>query len=121
MNTKELVCTVCPNSCCLAVEMNENGQAESVAGNRCPRGDAFARQEVVCPMRVLTSTVLIRTKDGEQALLPVRSSDSFALSKHQQAMALIRHTSIKTPVKTGDVVIRNLLNTGVDIIASCDF
>ena len=37
MNTKELVCTVCPVGCRLTVQ-EKNGSL-SVTGNRCPRGD----------------------------------------------------------------------------------
>lgn len=120
MNTKELVCTVCPNSCNLIVELDSEGQAAKVSGNRCPRGEVFAKQEVVCPMRVLTSTVLIRQEDGTETLLPVRSSDSFALEKHVQAMELLRHMTVKAPVKMNDVIIRGLLGTDVNIIASSD-
>lgn len=120
MNTKELVCTVCPNSCNLAVELNEKGEAVKVTGNRCPRGEAFAKQEVTCPMRVITSTVLLRGEDGKEALLPVRSSDAFALSKHAQTMELLRRMTVRAPVKMGDVVIHDVLDTGVDIIASCN-
>lgn len=120
MNTKELVCTVCPNSCSLTVELNPDGIAVKVAGNRCSRGETFAKQEVVCPMRMLTSTVLLRHEDGTETLIPVRSSDSMALNKHTQAMELLRHTAVKAPVKMGDVLIRDILGTHVDIIASCN-
>ncbi len=120
MNTKELVCTVCPNSCSLTVELNLDGQAAKVSGNRCSRGETFAKQEVVCPMRVLTSTVLLDLGNGTEALLPVRSSSPFALSRHAGAMELLRHMTVKTPVKMGDVIIRNLFDTGVNIVASCN-
>lgn len=120
MNTKDLVCTICPNSCSLTIELNSDGEAVKVIGNRCPRGEVFAKQEVVCPMRVLTSTVLLHNENGTESLLPVRSSDSFALGKHAQAMELLRHMAVKTPVKMGDMIIRNVLDTHVDMIASCD-
>lgn len=120
MNPKELVCTVCPNSCNVTVERNGKGEAVKVTGNRCPRGEAFAKQEVTCPMRVITSTVLLRGEDGREALLPVRSSEAFALSEHARTMELLRHMTVRAPVKMGDIVVRNVLDTGVDIIASCD-
>lgn len=120
MNTKELICTVCPNSCNVTVELNKKGEPVKIAGNRCPRGEAFAKQEITCPMRVITSTVVLRGEDGRDALLPVRSSDAFPLSKHAQTMELLRHITVRAPVKMGDVVIHNVLDTGVDIIASRD-
>ena len=120
METKEFICTVCPNSCSLIVQLGPDGGVEQVAGNRCPRGAAFARQDAVCPVRVLTSTVLIRSEDGSEALLPVRSSGPFALSQHARIMELLRHMTVRAPVRMGDVVLPNLLGTGVDLIASCD-
>lgn len=120
MSTKEIVCTVCPNSCSVTVELSEKGEPVHTQGNRCPRGKTFALQEVVCPVRVLTSTVLLIQEDGEEVLFPVRSSAAFALSKHTQAMELLRRIRINAPVRMGDVLIRNLLETNVDIVASCN-
>jgi CxxC motif-containing protein len=120
MDTKEIVCTVCPNSCGVTVELNDKGEVLRVSGNRCPRGEVFAKQEVTCPVRVLTSTVLLRREDGGESLLPVRSSAAFALSKHAQTMELLRHLTVHAPVKMGETIIHNLLDTGVDIIASCN-
>ena len=120
MNTREIVCTVCPNSCSVTVELNEKGEPVHTQGNRCPRGEAFALQEVVCPVRVLTSTVLLIRENGEETLLPVRSSAAFALSLHPQAMELLRRIRVNSPVKMGDIIVRNLLETNVDIVASCN-
>lgn len=119
MNTRELICTVCPNGCRLTVAVNPDGTAASVTGARCKRGETFGRQEVVCPQRVLTSTVVVDGKQGEE-LLPVRSSDAFALNLHLQVMALLHHVRVSAPVKMGDVILKNVLDSGVDIIASCD-
>jgi len=46
------VCIVCPNGCDLRVEI-ENGEASSVAGNCCPRGNTWVRGKVSDPLRVL--------------------------------------------------------------------
>ncbi|MCI1956709.1 MAG: DUF1667 domain-containing protein [Oscillospiraceae bacterium] len=119
MSTKEMICTVCPNSCHLTVEIKDDGTAGTVKGNRCNRGSAFARQEILCPQRVLTSTVIAHTGKGDR-LLPVRSADAFALNLHAKAMELLRHTGVSAPVKMGDVVIPNILDSGTDIVASCN-
>ena len=54
---KDFYCTVCPSECHLTVTLDETGSVVSVAGNSCPRGERFGRQEATCPMRVLASTV----------------------------------------------------------------
>ena len=38
-----------------------------------------------------------------------------------QAMQAVNAVTVTAPVKTGDVVIRDLLGTGIDLIACKDF
>lgn len=89
-----------------------------MTGNSCPRGDTFAHQELTCPMRVLTTTVAV--SGGDEALLPVRTAEAIPLAVHAQAMDLIRGLVVNAPIRMGDVVLKDLLNTGIDLIASMD-
>ena len=121
--TLQFNCTTCPSECLLTVEVEHdaNGtvvEVRSVTGNNCPRGDKFAHQELTCPMRVLTSTVAV--SDGDEALLPVRTADAIPLALHAQAMNLIRGVVVEAPIRMGDIVLKNLLNTNIDLIASMD-
>lgn len=120
IETLKFNCTTCPSECLLTVEVERDadGVAEvrSVAGNSCPRGDRFAHQELTCPMRVLTTTVAV--SGGDEALLPVRTSEAIPLALHAQAMNLIRGLVVNAPIRMGDVVLENLLNTNIDLIAS---
>lgn len=122
IETLKFNCTTCPSECLLTVEVERDadGVAEvrSVAGNSCPRGDKFAHQELTCPMRVLTTTVAV--SGGDEALLPVRTAEAIPLELHAQAMDLIRGLVVKAPIRMGDVVLENLLNTKIDLIASMD-
>lgn len=122
IETLKFNCTTCPSECLLTVEVERDadGVAEvrSVAGNSCPRGDKFAHQELTCPMRVLTTTVAV--SGGDEALLPVRTAETIPLALHAQAMDLIRGLVIEAPIRMGDAVLENLLNTNIDLIASMD-
>lgn len=69
-------------------------------------------------MRVLTTTVAV--SGGDEALLPVRTAEAIPLALHAQAMNLIRGLVVKAPVRMGDVVLTNILNTNIDLIASMD-
>ncbi len=113
---KDFYCTTCPSECHLHVTLNEGKEFDSVRGNRCARGEAFARQEILRPVRVLTSTVLL--KNG--GLLPVRSRQPFPLDLHRQAMGQLRACCLEGPLHMGDVVLANIAASGVDMIASCD-
>ena len=123
IETLRFNCTTCPSECLLTVEVERDAdgavaEVHSVIGNSCPRGDTFARQELTCPMRMLTTTVAV--SGGDETLLPVRTAEAIPLELHAQAMDLIRDLVVKAPIRMGDVVLPNLLDTGTDLIASMD-
>lgn len=123
IETLQFNCTTCPSECLLTVEVEHdaNGtvvEVRSVTGNNCPRGDTVAHQELTCPMRVLTTTVAV--SGGDEALLPVRTAEAIPLELHAQAMDLIRGVVVEAPIRMGDIVLKNLLNTNIDLIASMD-
>ena len=123
IETLQFNCTTCPSECHLTVEVERGAdvavvEVRSVTGNSCPRGDTFAHQELTCPMRVLTTTVAV--SGGDEALLPVRTAEAIPLKLHAQAMDLIRGLVIEAPIRMGDTVLKDLLNTGIDLIASMD-
>lgn len=121
IETLQFNCTTCPSECLLTVEVERDDdgsvvEVRSVTGNSCPRGDKYAHQELTCPMRVLTTTVAIT--GGDETLLPVRTAEAIPLKLHAQAMDLIRGLTVEAPIRMGDVVLANLLNTNIDLIAS---
>ena len=123
IETLQFNCTTCPSECLLTVEVKRDddgnvAEVRSVTGNSCPRGDKFAHQELTCPMRVLTTTVAV--SGGDEALLPIRTAEAIPLALHAQAMALIRGLVVEAPIHMGDVVLENLLDTNVNLVASMD-
>lgn len=123
IETLQFNCTTCPSECLLTVEVERDAdgnvaEVRSVAGNSCPRGDKFAHQELTRPMRVLTTTVAVF--GGDEALLPVRTADAIPLALHAQAMVLIRGLVVNAPIRMGDVIFPNLLNTNINLVASID-
>lgn len=123
IETLQFNCTTCPSECLLTVEVKRNAdgavvEVRSVTGNSCPRGDTFAHQELTRPMRVLTTTVAV--SGGDEALLPVRTVEAIPLELHAQAMNLIRGLVVNAPIRMGDVVLEDLLDTSINLIASMD-
>lgn len=118
--TRHFHCTTCPSECALTIEtrIDENGVEHVllVQGNRCARGRKFAEQEVIRPMRILATTIVVR--GGDEKLLPVRTARPIPRDLHLSAMRDIRHASVTAPVHMGDVVMSDLLGTGVDLVAS---
>ncbi|TXF37626.1 DUF1667 domain-containing protein [Collinsella sp. BA40] len=119
--TERFHCTTCPSECLLAVEVERDAGTALVVdvnGNRCPRGEAFARQEITCPMRILATTVPVTGSDIE--LLPVRTAEAIPRALHADAMVELRRLCVDAPVRMGDIVLPNILDTGVDVVASLD-
>lgn len=115
MSEKELICVTCPMGCRITVTM-EGKEVLSVKGNTCPRGEAYARQECVQPMRILTSTV--RIENGTHRVIPVITEKEIPLEKMQEAMAEVKELSVQAPVNVNDVLLENIAGTGVNLIAS---
>lgn len=116
---KSLICVSCPLGCPIEVEI-ENNEVVSVTGNTCKRGDAYARTEISNPVRSLTTSV--KVEGGVHPVVPVKSSGPVPKGKMFDCMEVINSTSVKAPVKIGDVIISDILGLGVDIVATnCDF
>ena len=113
---KKLICIVCPNSCELSIE--ETSVGISVSGNKCKRGIKFATDEMTAPKRTISSVV--KTAFKEVPVIPVRVSDEIPKEKIFDVMNEINHVTVKKKLKRGDVVIKNVLSLGVDVIATSD-
>lgn len=117
VETKQLNCINCPMGCLITVTL-EDGKVVKVEGNTCPRGETYAHQELTDPQRMLTSTV--RVEGGALPLLPVVSKSTLPKGRIMDCAEALRSVAVQAPVKTGDVIVSNILGLGVDIIASRD-
>lgn len=116
MAERELICIGCPLGCPLRVEVDEAGNAVSVTGNTCKRGEEYGRREVTSPTRTVTSTV--RVTGGDAPVVAVRTRTDIPKAKIFDCMAAIRAAAVRAPVRIGDVVLRDAAGTGVDVIAT---
>ena len=117
-----LTCIICPMGCSMEVEVetNSSGQKKvlSVKDNGCKRGEQYAAKELQNPTRTLTTT--IKVEGGELPLVPVKTAGEVPKASLLQCMEVVRRASCKAPVKRGDVLIYDLLGTGVNVIACAD-
>ena len=114
MEKRNLTCIVCPMGCPLTVEL-DGKTVISVSGNTCKRGEAYAVAECTAPVRTLTSTVKTE-KDG--VMLPVKSASALPKEKIFDCMTAVNGVVAALPVKIGDVIISNVCETGIDIVAA---
>jgi len=114
MQAREMVCIVCPVGCRLKVSM-EDGEVK-VSGNQCNRGKAYAKQEFLCPMRTVTSSVLVR--NGRRPLCAVKTAGQVPKAKIPEVLEVIRTLRPEAPVRRGQVLCANIADTGADLIAT---
>jgi len=112
--TKSLICIRCPIGCNLEVTIDNNNI--TVTGNQCKRGENYAKTEITNPTRILTSTV--KVSNGELKRLPVRTKESIPKDKIFEAMSIINKVTVEAPIKVGDIIIKNILDTNIDVIAT---
>ena len=104
MEKKELTCICCPMGCSLSVEL-EGSNVLTVKGNTCKRGDTYARDEVVRPVRMVTS--IVKVKNGQLKMLP---------AKIKECLEALKNIEVQAPIHIGDIIVKNVV--GVDIVAS---
>lgn len=125
---REMVCIVCPIGCHLAIERLTDGDLR-VTGNRCARGERYAREELLSPHRVVTATCGIAGKSSaaETAAplslsaprrIPLRTQAAFPREKIPELLGLIYGLALKLPVERGQVAIADALGTGIDVIVT---
>lgn len=115
MKRRELICIGCPMGCPIVVEMEE-GKVLSVTGNTCPRGESYARKEVTNPTRIVTTTV--RVDGGKVPMINVKTERDIPKDKIFECIAALRGVTMKAPVHIGDIILENVADTGVNIVAA---
>ncbi|HHU27878.1 TPA: DUF1667 domain-containing protein [bacterium] len=108
---KEFICIVCPRGC--KIRVNEQGEME---GYGCKRGITYVQNEMTNPKRMLTSTVKIKSKIVNR--LPIITSSEINKDDIFRVMEEINKVKVEAPIYIHDVIIKNVLGLGVDIIAT---
>ena len=112
---KVITCINCPVGCRMTAVLNDAGELVSVSGNTCPRGARYARQEVTQPERMITAVIPVQ---GCQTPLSVKTASPVPKQLIHQVMEALSRTSVSVPVRAGDVILPDVLGTGVDVIAT---
>ena len=112
---KEITCIVCPISCKILVKV-DGTTCEILEGNKCKQGIDYARNEALDPRRMLTTSVLV--EDGAWPLVSVKSSQPVPKDKVFPVLKENKKTTVKAPIKSGEIILKNVANTAIDIIAT---
>ena len=111
---KEMICIVCPKGCHMSI--TPQGDNFKVAGNACGRGEKYAVEEMTCPKRMIPTTVKI--EGGLLNRLPVITDQPIEKKYIFDLMNALNDIKMIAPVKKGDIIIENIFDTKVNIVAS---
>lgn len=112
---KELICICCPMGCHLTVDDSDRNNIV-VTGNTCPRGERYAKDEVICPKRVVTS--IVGVAGGEINMVSVKTSEAIPKDKMFEALGLLDGMIVNAPIEMGQVIAKDVLGLGVDFVAT---
>jgi CxxC motif-containing protein len=110
-----LTCVLCPVGCELEVETGPGGCLQ-VNRNQCDKGIPFAEEEVLRPKRNLATSVPVRGTASR--MVSVRLSGTVPREMIFPILAEIAKLRPGAPVRRGQVLIADVLGTGVDVIAT---
>lgn len=112
---KKVTCIICPIGCKILTKKEGRG-CEVIEGHKCKQGIDYARDETLNPTRMLTTSVLV--EGGEWPLVSVKTTNAVSKKKIFPVLKEIKKTKLKAPVKSGQTIIKNIVNTGIDIVAT---
>lgn len=112
---REITCIVCPIGCKILVKFDKK-KVDVLSGHKCKQGVDYAVNEALDPRRMLTTSVLV--EDGKWPLVSVKTSTSVPKDKFFSILKEIKKTTVRAPVNLGDIIIRNVLDTNIDVVAT---
>ena len=108
----EIICFLCHKKCKIRAT-----DKDRVLGADCKRGESFAVAEFE-PKRTITGTVKTTFK-GTPAL-SVKTDGKIAKADVFKVMKILRGTTVNDYKKVGDVIVENVLGSGVNVVATMD-
>ncbi len=115
MEIKKITCIICPMGCEIEVVIDRNKIIE-VRGAKCRRGVEYAYEEVKNPKRMVISVV--KCVDGDLPVVSVKTSKPIPKKYLWNVMKILAKTEVRAPIDVGQIIIPNILNLNVDIVAT---
>ena len=115
MTVEKITCIVCPIGCKILVK-TDGKKVDVCKGNKCKKGIDYAVNEALDPRRMLTTSVFV--EGGEWPLVSVKTSQPVPRGRLFSVLKEIKKTRVKAPVESGQIIIKNASNIGIDVVAT---
>ena len=112
---KEIICIVCPNSCHIAVDYN-NQEIKHIEGVQCKKGEDFIKNEIKNPVRTFTGSV--NCINGDHQLVSVKTSKPIPKEYIKQIAQKTHELSAEAPLEIGHILIPNILGLDADLVVT---
>lgn len=106
---KKITCIICPRGC--SMQANIQGDTVTVTGNTCPKGEEYAINECLHPVRTVTATV--RVANRTDTMVSVKTQAPVPKERMMEVMTVLRQTTVNAPLKIGDVVLADVCGTPI--------
>lgn len=111
---KKIICDFCENKCILKVIKTDDGIV--VTGNACEKGTEVGIENINSNKDILVT--LVRVKGSPlYNVLPVKTNKPVDKNLFIEISKALSRVYVSVPIKMGDIICQNILNTGVDIVA----
>lgn len=118
MLEEKIICIGCPMGCETTLNIDDQGEVVKITGYKCKEGRQYVLEEHRSPVRVLTATVL--TQNSVRPLFPVRTNKPLFKMQLKEAAKVLSKVKVKPPIRLGQIILSNIMNTGVDVVATDD-
>lgn len=108
---RKITCIICPRGCALTTQTQ--GKTVTVTGNSCPKGEEYAINECLHPVRTVTATV--RVANRPDCMVSVKTETPVPKDKMMDVMTVLRKIQVNAPVAIGDVVVPDVCGSAVII------
>ena len=107
MMKREITCIVCPRGCRMTAHIQE--EQITVVGHACPRGEKHATNEILHPVRSLTSVV--RVGNRPDTMVSIKSEAPVPKEALLTIMDQVHKTIVDAPIAIGDVILDHICGT----------
>jgi CxxC motif-containing protein len=111
----KITCIICPIGCEMTIHHKE-GIITNIEGHQCKKGIGYAKEELLYPVRTLTTTV--KVDRGVIPLVSVRTNKPIPKEKLFQVMNAVAEIEVNAPVMIGDILVKNLIGLDAHLIAT---
>jgi CxxC motif-containing protein len=111
---KEIICDRCDKRCILSIDKFDNNI--EISGNQCGYGINYAQSEGNISKDIFTT--LVRIKGSRYNVVSVKSTKPLEKKIWIECSKALGRLYVGAPIKIGDIICKNILNTGANIICT---